>query len=203
MCFSQWLVWSYIGNTKLTEMKHFMTALVCLFAMNMSAQTYWPYNPDSDNDGMITVEDLMSVLSNFGSEWTMEADETEQYAVSLFEAGEHTRGKCTSECMKVNGRIPMATELMMWDSALLELPMNSPVSANENFEHTRITIWTFSDVDDMRRNSFNNSTCLYHNSENETSESIWYDWYLNGENALRPAYCFCIGAVPNPAFIPE
>ena len=53
-------------------MKHLLTAFACLFAMSLSAQTYWPYNPDFDYDGMITVEDLMSVLSNFGSEWTME-----------------------------------------------------------------------------------------------------------------------------------
>ena len=180
-----------------------MTLIALVVAVTAGAQTTWPYNPDSDNDGMITVEDLFSLLSAFGSEWTMEADETEEYAVSLFEAGEFTRGKCASECMKVNGRIPMATELMMWDSALLDLPMNNPVSASESFEHTRISIWTFSDAEDLRKNSFTTNTVLQHNSESEASESIWYDWSLQADNALRPAYCFCIGAVPNPAFIPE
>jgi hypothetical protein len=184
-------------------MKHLMTLMALVVAVTAGAQTTWPYNPDSDNDGMITVEDLFSLLSAFGSEWTMEADETEEYAVSLFEAGEFTRGKCASECMKVNGRIPMATELMMWDSALLELPMNAPVSANESFQHTRITIWTHGDTEAMRRNSFEGNQQLMYDSEEELSEAIWYDWQMHSETGYRPAYCFCIGAVPNPAFIPE
>ena len=56
-------------------MKHFMTAFACLFAMNMSAQTgfvEFPYNPDSDNDDMIGTEDLLGLLSLYGSEFSEE-----------------------------------------------------------------------------------------------------------------------------------
>ena len=45
-------------------MKHLLTAIACCLAVAGSAQT--PYNPDSDGDNSITVEDLMSTLSFFG-----------------------------------------------------------------------------------------------------------------------------------------
>ena len=45
-------------------MKHLLTAIACCLAVAGSAQA--PYNPDSDGDNSITVEDLMSTLSFFG-----------------------------------------------------------------------------------------------------------------------------------------
>jgi|MDSY01.1.fsa_nt_gb hypothetical protein len=48
-------------------MKHLLTAIACCLAMAGSAQSDgYPFNPDSDGDGLITVEDLLAVLSDFG-----------------------------------------------------------------------------------------------------------------------------------------
>ena len=52
-----------------TKMKHLLTLLAVLFSLTAYSQTNI-YNPDSDDDGLITVEDLMSFLSNFASEFT-------------------------------------------------------------------------------------------------------------------------------------
>jgi len=60
-------------------MKHLMTLMALVVAVTAGAQTTWPYNPDSDNDGMVTVEDLFSLLSAFGSEWAMDVAPTEEY----------------------------------------------------------------------------------------------------------------------------
>ena len=46
-----------------------MTLLALVVAVTAGAQTNWPYNPDSDNDGLITVEDLFSLLSAFGNDF--------------------------------------------------------------------------------------------------------------------------------------
>tara|TARA_B100000768_G_C11274849_1_gene375391 strand:+ start:133 stop:846 length:714 start_codon:yes stop_codon:yes gene_type:complete len=57
----------YIGNAKLTEMKHLMTLMTLVVAVTAGAQTYYfPHNHDSNQDGFIGVDDLMSLLSEYG-----------------------------------------------------------------------------------------------------------------------------------------
>ena len=54
-------------------MKHLLTAIACCFALSMSAQSdAFPFNPDSDGDGFITVQDLLALLSDFGMEAVVE-----------------------------------------------------------------------------------------------------------------------------------
>lgn len=50
-------------------MKRILTSLALLGSLASYGQSNI-YNPDSDNDGLITVEDLMIFLSNFGSDFT-------------------------------------------------------------------------------------------------------------------------------------
>ena len=51
-------------------MKHLLTAIACFFALSMSAQ-FIPqpmgYNPDSNNDAFVGIDDLMAVLSLYGT----------------------------------------------------------------------------------------------------------------------------------------
>ena len=48
-------------------MKHLLTAIACCLAVAGSAQSdAYPFNPDSDGDGLIGVEDLLALLSDFG-----------------------------------------------------------------------------------------------------------------------------------------
>jgi len=48
-------------------MKHLLTAIACFFALSMSAQT--PYNPDSDGDNLIGINDVLDFLPYFGNEF--------------------------------------------------------------------------------------------------------------------------------------
>ena len=50
-------------------MKHLLTLLAVLFSLVSFAQSNI-YNPDSDDDGLITSEDLLIFLSNFGNDFT-------------------------------------------------------------------------------------------------------------------------------------
>ena len=50
-------------------MKHLLTLLAVLFSLASFAQSNI-YNPDSDDDGLITSEDLLIFLSNFGNDFT-------------------------------------------------------------------------------------------------------------------------------------
>jgi uncharacterized protein (TIGR02145 family) len=49
-------------------MKHILTVISCLLALNLTAQEVvveYPYNPDFENDGNVGVEDLLQLLSAF------------------------------------------------------------------------------------------------------------------------------------------
>ena len=59
-------------------MKHLMTLLALVVAVTAEAQTI-DWNPDSDDDSLITVEDLMALLSAFGTEFDAEAPITEYF----------------------------------------------------------------------------------------------------------------------------
>lgn len=48
-------------------MKHLLTAIACCFALAGSAQT--PYNPDSNGDNVIAMEDFLDFLPLFGGEF--------------------------------------------------------------------------------------------------------------------------------------
>jgi len=183
-------------------MKHLLTAIACCLAVAGSAQTFYPWNPDSDNDNIIGVEDLMSLLSVFGDEFTLEADSIFEYTYSLHNAGELNRGHCVSRCKQIGGRIPMASELMMWDSTLMELPPNLPVTNQPDFDHTEIGIWIYGNRQSMTEEEITTSTILSRRTDGENAyEQTWWSFEVQSENPYRPAYCFCIGAVPNPSFV--
>ena len=55
-------------------MKHFFTISLCFLALSLSAQTDgweypFPYNPDGDSDGYITLSDLLDLLALYGNEY--------------------------------------------------------------------------------------------------------------------------------------
>ena len=51
-------------------MKHLLTAIACFFALSVSAQTPVTYNPDADGDGFVGSEDLLVLLTEFGTSFT-------------------------------------------------------------------------------------------------------------------------------------
>ena len=49
-------------------MRYLVASLLCVFTLSLTAQetiTY-PYNPDGNADGFISVPDLQDLLANFG-----------------------------------------------------------------------------------------------------------------------------------------
>ena len=53
-------------------MKHIFSISLCFLALSLSAQIdNFPFNPDSDYDGSIGIEDLMAMLSNYGQEFEL------------------------------------------------------------------------------------------------------------------------------------
>ena len=55
-------------------MKQFLTALLCAGAFLAKAQSDidYPYNPDFENDGFVGIEDVLELLSVYGTPFTPE-----------------------------------------------------------------------------------------------------------------------------------
>ena len=62
-------------------MKYLLTCLALGIAFASGAQTW---NPDADFDNVIGVEDLMALLSVFGTEWTAEYPQDPEYDLAAY-----------------------------------------------------------------------------------------------------------------------
>jgi hypothetical protein len=96
-------------------MKHLLTAIACFFALSMSAQTW---NPDADFDNVIGVNDLMALLSVFGSEWTAEYSQDPEYDLAAYYVGEKKFIDCLGECASNNGRITSVFEYAIFQDEI-------------------------------------------------------------------------------------
>ena len=62
-------------------MKHLLTAIACFFALSMSAQ--FPYNPDSNSDNLVGIDDLMDLLPLYGGEFYPQQTEPQIQVIPL------------------------------------------------------------------------------------------------------------------------
>ena len=175
-----------------------MTLLALVVAVTAGAQTLWPYNPDADNDGLISVEDLMSVLSVYGTAWTIDADSSQQYVYALQDAGLRSRGHCIAECMKMNGRIPTGGEFFMWDSLLVTLAPNSSYNYGcDSYVGPVTKIWAYEDLNQAVARNWSTKHILY--NQVSSGNDNWIA--VNDCDYHNQNYCFCIGVIPNPNFV--
>jgi hypothetical protein len=118
-------------------MKHSLTTFACLLTMSLSAQTgfvEFPYNPDSDNDDMIGTEDLLGLLSLYGSEFSEEGlylstDSTD----ALYHTGNMHFYQCYKSCNDLPGNWSMATRNKLYKHDLASL--TGPVCWIQNDLH--------------------------------------------------------------------
>ena len=83
-------------------MKYFLTCLALGIAFAAGAQTW---NPDADFDNVIGVNDLMALLTVFGSEWTAEYPQDPEYDLAAYYAGELDLFDCIDSCRVNNGKV--------------------------------------------------------------------------------------------------
>jgi hypothetical protein len=127
-------------------MKHLLTAFACLFIMNMSAQTgfvEFPYNPDSDNDDMIGTEDLLGLLSLYGSEFSEEGlylDEDSTHAI--ISMGNMNYPSCMLQCRSLLGNWRIANQ----EDLLLHYDDLAPSGNGQ------VKIWLFIDLKENNAN---------------------------------------------------
>jgi hypothetical protein len=99
-------------------MKHLLTIISCCLVLSLSAQTDWPWNPDSDNDGLIGTIDLLDLLTVFNSEFVLPVPENEQYTLALANMGAMPYWKCEGACYKVGGHVMYLKEMACFADSL-------------------------------------------------------------------------------------
>ena len=168
-------------------MKHFMTALVCLFAMNMSAQTgfvEFPYNPDSDGDDLIGTADLIDLLALFGLEFSEEdLYLNDDSTTAIYYAGSMMFSDCFRNCSQLpnNWKIPSAEQIMQFDLGLLNdyaLWLDGPMSYHPECGSTEH--YTINTVGRIMREDYDNS----------------YNCYCYTHERPKVEYSYCEGGSP-------
>ena len=188
-------------------MKHLLTAIACCLAVAGSAQTW---NPDADFDNVIGVNDLMALLSVFGSEWTAEYPQDPEYDLAAYYAGEFNLVGCIQACNSNNARVINFAEYSIFgDSADFSMgytedmvcegyadwtsndniPTTAYLSLDSEFGYGVITRGStgMTCVNDLAYYSYQFAeTRLY---------SITHSGHAYG-NAGAARHCFCTGLIP-------
>ena len=85
-------------------MNRFFTLLFAAFCLTAVGQTEYPYpyNPDGNNDGYISLNDLLDLLSVYGSEFNAGVLATDSLS-AIFYTGEMDYWDCASSCVGLKG----------------------------------------------------------------------------------------------------
>ena len=174
-------------------MKHLLTAIACCLAVAGSAQTW---NPDADFDNVIGVNDLMALLSVFGSEWTAEYPQDPEYDLAAYYVGEVDLFECIRTCTDNHAKIIGLNEFAMFEDSVL--------AYSEVYQHNTTTFEYNWWIDDPRYSCYGLENYL----EVDPSSSSIYDNYSNWSfhcqgnaatyhNSFQmPRSCVCTGLIP-------
>jgi len=104
-------------------MKYFTTLLALFLSCSMLAQgpVEFPYNPDSDGDDFIGVNDLMALLGEFDSVFSEEGLYLSEDSLSaMYNAGSKKFFTCQVACRNLPGRwkMPELHEVLVADQAM-------------------------------------------------------------------------------------
>jgi hypothetical protein len=157
-------------------MKHLLTAIACCLAVAGSAQTW---NPDADFDNVIGVNDLMALLSVFGSEWTAEYPQDPDFELAAYYNGTSDFVDCKMSCSSNGARILSANEYVFFQDSVFSI-----VAAGQD-------LWI--------HNPFNQGG-YGSGTRYTTSSATWMRFYNAGGifdmTPLDQRHCFCTGLVP-------
>ena len=161
---------------KTDQMKHLLTAIACCLAVAGSAQTW---NPDADFDNIIGVNDLMALLSVFGTEWTAEYPQDPEFELAAYYEGQVNYFECVRACTNNHARIIGLHEYAMFQDSI-EAIAGSATGGNSLF---------MSGEHGLVRGGFSTYSFDY----GEMSFHSIYNGYFK---PLDLNYCFCTGLVP-------
>ena len=164
-------------------MKHIFTISLCFLALSLSAQedcpnllesgdyvfsSEFPYNPDGNSDGMVTLPDLLDLLALYGSEYGEGAFITDSSRVALY-LGKQWR----HDCERLRRNLVGSWRLLTIDD-LFHFEEIVAILRNEAIENnTTAYVWIGPTENPDRYIYFNdNGSCYYHTSHNTGAAMI-------------------------------
>ena len=130
-------------------MKQLLTSLLLGLSVLASAQSDgfqypFPYNPDGNSDGYISLNDMLDLLSVYGQEYPQSFySDTTVAVLNLGTMGAHT---CQFQAKQAGNdwRIPDRSELTRFSPAAVNtIPSGEAAGAWFLVDETMLTIWTF------------------------------------------------------------
>ena len=196
-------------------------ALCVAFAAG--AQTEWPWNPDSDADNIIGVEDLLAVLSVFGAEFYVEypAPASSPYTLALVQANDSIFGyaDCLGYCAAIGGHIVTIEEFGLFHEQIEQHALYTYTGSASNPPSESWRQKLYLNPNSLERKMDHGLTReidIYTDSylefiEGDTVFNHWdyssfpagYGWGNPTGNLATRAECFCAGITNNPAFVTE
>ena len=206
-------------------MKHLMTLMALVVAVTAGAQTEWPWNPDSNSDNIIGIDDLLSVLTVFGAEFYIEypAPANSAYTVALVQADSTVLGytDCLGYCASIGGHIMTIEDFGLFHESIEAQSPYTYSGSGSNPPHESFLQKAYINPNSLEREMHQG---LYREIDVMTEsfspwdlnagDTIWNRWkysafpqsygfeHPNG-NIATGAECFCVGTISNPAFSGE
>jgi len=201
-----------------------MTLMALVVAVTAGAQTEWPWNPDSNSDNIIGIDDLLSVLTVFGAEFYIEypAPANSAYTVALVQADSTVLGytDCLGYCASIGGHIMTIEDFGLFHETVEAQADYKPSGGSNNPPLQNFTQKAYLNPNSLERqmhqglyreidvmtedNSYGLSAGdTAFNRWNCAAFSLSYGLsHPNGNIATR-VECFCVGTIPNPVFSGE
>ena len=114
-------------------MKHLMTLIALVVAVTAGAQSY-PWNPDSDSNGLINFADLLEFLAIYGNEFVLEELPCDIDGDTLFAAAYSAGSKsyidCVKSCRLNNAIIPDLDLFALFADSLI-LSLGNEINSEE------------------------------------------------------------------------
>lgn len=178
-------------------MKQLLTSLllglsVLASAQNDGFQYPFPYNPDGNSDGYISLNDMLDLLSVYGQEYPQSFySDTTVAVLNLGTMGAHT---CQFQAKQAGSdwRIPDRSELARFSPAAVNtIPSGEPVSAWLLVDETMLTSWQFTPSTDSGQD-------LMYTADSSFAYQVYQRQGLSGSSNTYITYkrtCFLVSEV--------
>jgi hypothetical protein len=199
-------------------MKYALATAAFLISLAHYGQNNWPWNPDFDGNNLIGVEDLVSILSVYNSDFLVEfpAPADSPYTIALTKADSTvvTYVDCLRHCASIGGHIITTQELALFEREISSATpwfTGGSSSSGGVVQYYDFYQQVYKYTDEGLSGGFSQDIRVYQVPYGNLApgDTLWSNWKSTSAEAiftstyprgLKRAECFCSGIIQNPNF---